>query len=74
MGQGTVNACEGYKMATSKFLPSLVHFVRGFAAWAVPIAGVIVATLLYYAIDVKEDEGGRTEREGLKEWIHEILK
>ena len=34
MGQGTVNACEGYKMATSKFLPSLVHFVRGFAAWA----------------------------------------
>ena len=27
-----------------------------------------------YAIDVKEDEGGRTEREGLKEWIHEILK
>ena len=33
MGQGTVNACEGYKMATSKFLPSLVHFVRGFAAW-----------------------------------------
>ena len=21
-------------MATSKFLPSLVHFVRGFAAWA----------------------------------------
>ena len=38
------------------------------------IAGVIVATLLYYAIDVKEDEGGRTEREGLKEWIHEILK
>ena len=32
--QGTVNACEGYKMATSKFLPSLVHFVRGFAAWA----------------------------------------
>ena len=26
MGQGTVNACEGYKMATSKFLPSLVHF------------------------------------------------
>ena len=29
-----VNACEGYKMATSKFLPSLVHFVRGFAAWA----------------------------------------
>ena len=34
VGQGTVNACEGYKMATSKFLPSLVHFVRGFAAWA----------------------------------------
>ena len=34
MGQGTVNACEGYKMATSKFLPSLVYFVRGFAAWA----------------------------------------
>ena len=36
MGQGTVNACEGYKMATSKFLPSLVHFVShvfpGFSA------------------------------------------
>ena len=34
MSAGTVNACEGYKMAISKFLPSLVHFVRGFAAWA----------------------------------------
>ena len=34
--KGTVNACEGYKIATSQFLPSLVHFVRGNAAWAVP--------------------------------------
>ena len=53
---------------------SLICYKRDTEPSPVPIAGVIVATLLYYAIDVKEDEGGRTEREGLKEWIHEILK
>lgn len=33
--KGTVNAREGYKMVTSQFLPSLVHFARDFAVWAV---------------------------------------